>query len=160
MGHLPCGCKTEVQNRQRTNHATSDCRAPGGARHKPQGNASINRGEEYRFTFASFSEGAKRATVSHELLIDSGCTGYMVKDRDLFLDLELSEQGTVGCANASTSTIEGSGTAAFWIKDADGRMRRMELKDALYVPSYSHNLVSVKRLLDRGVKVQIEETPR
>ena len=84
----------------------------------------------------------------------------MVKDRDLFLDLDLSEQGTVGCANASTSTIEGSGTAAFWIKDAEGRMRRMELKDALYVPSYSHNLVSVKRLLDQGVKVQFEEPPR
>ena len=37
------------------------------------------------------------------ILIDSGCTNYMLKDRELFATLDESFSGSVGCANKSES---------------------------------------------------------
>ena len=68
------------------------------------------------------------------------------KDSELFSDLDTTRGGVVGNANSSRSRIEGRGTAEFWVHDSTGRARPLKLKDASYVPSYSHNLVSVSKL--------------
>jgi hypothetical protein len=132
-GHMARDCrqgsKKQCNNCKRTNHDTSDCRAPGGAAHKTgqqTSKAHFSKPDEDEFLFSFMSRGdggAEAATVTCELLIDSGCTGYMLKDKELFVDLDLGQRGTVGNANSSKSTIEGSGTAGFWVKDSRGKMR-------------------------------------
>jgi hypothetical protein len=54
------------------------------------------------FSFASFP-GTSSGGI--ELLIDSGCTGYMLKDRELFKDLDTTFKGVVGNADASQTPI-------------------------------------------------------
>ena len=46
-----------------------------------------------------------------------------------------------------------------FVKDNTGRSCLLELKDAFWVPSYARNLVSVKRLTDKGAMIQFNDDP-
>jgi hypothetical protein len=84
----------------------------------------------------------------------------MLKDRHLFISLDSCPHGSVGNADQSLSKIAGVGTACFWSLDSAGQFRRIELKDAYYMPNYGRNLVSVKRLNDAGVETVFGSSPR
>ena len=94
-----------------------------------------------------------------DVVIGSGCAGYMIRDRDLFADLSEEGLGEVGNADKSQTPIEGSGTAEIWVRDRQGKLQLIRLSGALYVPRYSHNLLSVKRLNDAGVTVKFGSEP-
>ena len=79
-----------------------------------------------------------------DLLIDSGCTSHMIKDAELFRDLDNSKMGNVECANGTESSIEGRGSVSFLAKDNQGQDQILELEQSLYVPQYTKNLVSIK----------------
>lgn len=113
--------------------------------------------DTHSFSLMAVSAPLEPQIDTHELLIDSGCTGYMMKDKDLFVDLDTTMCGTVGNANKSESRIQGTGTVQFWVEDSNGKTRHIELKDASYVPSYSHNLISVGMLNIKGVSANFEE---
>jgi hypothetical protein len=167
-GHMARDCrsapKKKCDNCKKSNHATSECWADGGAAQRNRGSGTANyskqhgaEDEDYAFCFMAASH--QLPMTACELLVDSGCTGYMLRDRELFCDLDETRRGKVGNANSSQSQIEGTGTAQFWVKDDRGKLRRMMLKDAYYVPSYSRNLVSVKRLNDSGATVNFGQSP-
>ena len=84
----------------------------------------------------------------------------MLKDEDLFSNLEpLEDGGLVVNANGSRTSVEGRGTASFMVKDFKGESHLLTLCDALYVPSYAHNLLSVKRLIDDGLEPSFKHPP-
>ena len=83
-----CRKKQQHESKQKcdhcnmTNHTTEDCRKK--QQHesqaaRPQGNANFASNEEEVFSFASFWTDPTVNTC--QLLVDSGCTGYMIKDR-------------------------------------------------------------------------------
>lgn len=121
--------------------------------------ANNNRADDTAksFTFISF-EGSNTG-AQWDLIIDSGCTGYMIEDRKLFTKLEEKPMDTVDNANSSKSEIMGTNTVQCWVKDSNGKKRKMEFKDACYVSSYSHNLISVKYLLKKGADVVFNDKP-
>ena len=80
-----------------------------------------------------------------DLLIDSGCTSHMIKDAELFRDLDISKMGNVECANGTESSIEGRGSVSFLAKDNQGQDQILELEKSLYIPQYPKNLVSIKK---------------
>ena len=80
-----------------------------------------------------------------DLLIDSGCTSHMIKDAELFRDLDISKMGNVECANGTESSIEGRGSVSFLAKDNQGQDQILELEQSLYVPQCTKNLVSIKK---------------
>ena len=86
-----------------------------------------------------------------DLVIDSGCTNYMIKNRNKFVEFE-EWDGVVSCANNSDSKIRGKGTTVFNEKVVLVTLKRIELKNALYVPEYKRNLVSVAKLKQAGVQ--------
>ncbi|XP_075247459.1 receptor tyrosine-protein kinase erbB-2-like [Convolutriloba macropyga] len=51
-----------------------------------------------------------------DIIIDSGCTTYMLKDRELFATLDESFSGSVGCANSSESEIKEISRGGVFIK--------------------------------------------
>ena len=105
------------------------------------------------------ANGEQNRTMDVRLIIDSGCTGYMLNDRNLFTQLDESQKGEVGNANESQSVVEGSGTAEIRVMDNHGHVQTILLSNALYVPTYSHNLVSVSRLNKAGVDVIFGKFP-
>ena len=95
-----------------------------------------------------------------ELLIDSGCTSHMIKEIELFSYLETSQKGKVSCANGTESVVEGRGKIEFFAKNSRGILQKVALENALHVPQYSKNLISIKRLNVAEAKVIFDEKPR
>ena len=84
-----------------------------------------------------------------ELLIDSGCTSHLIKDADLFRDLDVSKTGKVECANGIESNIKGRGSITFFGKDNQRQDQILEFEESLYVPQYTKNLVSVENVSEQ-----------
>ena len=91
---------------------------------------------------------------NNDLVVDSGSTIHMNKDRKLFAEVNEEIEGVVGCANKTDSKLCGKGRAVSFVKDSEGNARRVELRDAPNVSAYNRNLVSVARLKKVGVEIR------
>ena len=91
------------------------------------------------------------------LLIDSGYNGFMIKNKELFSDLDKGFLTDLCNANSSRSEIRGRETVRCFVKDNTGRSCLLELRDAFWVPYYARNLVSVKRFTDKGAMIQFND---
>ena len=96
---------------------------------------------------------------SIELLIYSGCNGFMIKNKELFSDQDEGFLADVCNANSSRSEIRGCRTVRCFVKDNTSRSCPLELRDAFWMPFYAKNLVSVKRLTDKGAMIQFNDDP-
>ena len=82
----------------------------------------------------SFHASHKREEESHfELLIDSGCTSYMIKDIELLSYLETSQK-KVSSANGTESVVDGRDKIVFFAKNSRGTLQKVALGHALHVP--------------------------
>ena len=81
---------------------------------------------------------------AEDLVADSGATSNMNKDRDMFVSLDENFKGSVSNANFSESKILGKGEVRFRVKDEKSEFKMIELKNTLYVPENSRNLLSIK----------------
>ena len=123
--------------------------------------ARFNPATIHQRTFSASGLSGMVATTRKALrtLIDSGCNGSMIRNKELFLDMDEGFLADVYNANSSRSEIRGRGTVRCFVKDNTGRSCLLELKDAFWVPSYARNLVSVKRLTDKGAMIQFNDDP-
>ena len=78
-----------------------------------------------------------------DLVVDSGATSNMIKDRDMFVSLDENFKGLVSNANFSESKILGKGEVRPRVKEKKGELKMIELKDTLYVPENSRIVLSV-----------------
>lgn len=141
-GHISRNCQRK--------HAGSGTTTQRG--HSSTGSSDVASSDKRSF-FAFGSYGKCSDAVGVELLVDSGCNGFMLKDRALFKQLDLSATDEVGNANGSRSAVKGKGTAEFKTLDSEGNQCAVELKQAFWVPSYTRNLISVKKLAMQGATV-------
>ena len=81
----------------------------------------------------------------------------MIKNKELFSALDEGFLADVCNANSSRSKIIGRGTVQCLMKDHTGRSCVLGLSDAFWKPSYARNLVSVKRLTDKGALIQFNQ---
>ena len=88
---------------------------------------------------------------SEKWLIDNGCTNHMTFDRDLFKELDTSVVSKVKIGNGEYIAIKGKGTIAF--ESISGTKL---IRNVLFVPNISQNLLSVGQLNRRGFKVIFE----
>ena len=86
-------------------------------------------------------------------MVDSGCSGFMLKDMVLFKELDEAFNTDVGNANGSRTRVEGRGTARCGVLDSKSRICELELKQAFWVLTYTRNLISVKKLAEQGTMV-------
>ena len=75
-----------------------------------------------------------------DLVVDSGATSNMIKDRDIIVSLDENFKGSVSNANFRESKILEKGEVRFRVKDEKGEFKMIELKYTLYVPENSRNL--------------------
>ena len=163
MGHRAKDCHSRYTrtcfNCGQKGHLASSCRK--GQQKSSSGGCgsgqSSNHSSADFFSFGAFRAGCYDKG-SIELLIDSGCNGFMIKNKDGGL-LDEGFLADVCNAISSRSEIRGRGTVRCFVKDNTGRSCLLELKDAFWVPSYARNLVSVKRLTDKGAMIQCNDDP-
>ena len=94
-------------------------------------------------------------------LVDSGATHHIITDVRKFITLDSSQdtlQQKIILANgySETGSIKGVGVANITVHDESGNPQRIILTDALYVPTYSQNILSVMSLVNNGMALQMK----
>ena len=164
MGHRAKDCHSPETrtcfNCGRKGHLASSCRK--GQQKSSSGGCGSGQSSNHSaadfFSFGAFRAGC-HDNGSIELLIDSGCNGFLIKNKKLSSNLKEGFLADVCNANSSRSKIRGRGTVRCFVKDNTGRSCLLELRDAFWMPSYGRNLVSVKRLTDKGTMIQFNYDP-
>ena len=92
---------------------------------------------------------------SSSWVIDSGTTAHFCRDRSLLVDFIATTPATVRMGSATT-TSTAKGTAVLWVStDGVNYDRRVTLKNVLYVPDFTVNLVSVRKLARAGYGLHV-----
>ena len=104
-------------------------------------------------THFSFYNSAER--VDGNLVIDSGATCSMIKDKNLIVELDQSFSETVENANKTESKVLGKGRVDLFVKDCQENSKNISMSDCFYVPENSENLMSVSELT-RGLEEELK----
>ena len=98
-----------------------------------------------------FSCCATTSMKGDDLIVDTGCTDHVVRDKAVFSSFEKWDEGTtVENPNGTISKIEGIGSVEVDIRDCQDVTRSYTFHNVLFVPSYNVNLMSVSSAIARG----------
>ena len=92
------------------------------------------------------------------ILVDSGASSHIICDKEKFISFDEKydpHSHVIELADGSRSTgmIKGRGKARFQLHDTNGIPHEITLQDALYIPSYNQNIMSVKLATKNGASV-------
>ena len=86
-----------------------------------------------------------------DLIVDTGFTDHVVRDRAVVSIFESWNEGTtVENPNGTLSRIAGKGSVEAEIRDCHDAVRNYTFNKVLFLPSYSVNLMSVSSAVARG----------
>ena len=66
-------------------------------------------------------------------VVDSGATSNKIKDREMFVSLDVNFKGSVSNSSFSESEVLGKCEVRFRVKDEKGKIKIIELKNTSYV---------------------------
>jgi hypothetical protein len=98
---------------------------------------------------ACFYVGENNAT--NVWYIDSGATSHMCSNRDFFCEFDEKQCGQIVIAGGQKLRSSGIGTGYIRHK-LDGQIKAIKVTDVLFVPEQKGNLISVRKLTDKGLK--------
>lgn len=99
-----------------------------------------------------FTVGSKRQ--KNYWYVDSGCSSHMCNSRKFFRELSEDISVNVVLADGSVTAAAGIGEGVISCVDGNGEVREIVMKEVLYIPSLDSNLLSVRKITQRGLKVQ------
>ena len=110
------------------------------------------------FIFNISENSSKKNTPNDMLLIDCGATAHIINDHSKFVDFDPNfnaSQHTIELADSSrkTGVVLGRGKAKVYMTNTKGDVCDVILENALYIPSYSQNIISVSEVTKKGVRV-------
>lgn len=134
----------------KTGHKLERCWAPGGPLYRER--------SPTRSPARSPISGLALNVTNHDtdiVIFDSGCTEHILTDDSFFTHLSLTkDSNNVESGDGSKQRVEGRGSAAISVCDSNGHQSCLQLEDALYVPTFKYNLISIDILCTRNNTVQ------
>ena len=93
-----------------------------------------------------------------DFLVDCGATAHIINDESLFVSFDQNfscETHTIELADSSSKQgiVKGRGDAVITLTNVDGLECDITVKDALFIPSYNQNILSVQSITKRGACV-------
>jgi hypothetical protein len=89
-------------------------------------------------------------------IVDSGASSHLCNDRSKFGRFWESQIKTIGLANGEECIVGGEGLVLLETLDLDGKTVKLKLSNVIYVPDLKMNLLSVGKLVDKGVAVTFD----
>ena len=86
------------------------------------------------------------SSLKNGFLLDSAATQHMCHDRTLFCNMKRSAEKKVLVGDGKTLDVRGQGDVILKVDTGNGATTRCRLKNVLYVPNLSHNLLSVSKI--------------
>ena len=161
QGHFASDCKKppKCYGCLETGHISTNCPNKGKAQEevKNKGNGSVFSLEEVKKNVVGEANMAGRVPPRMTWIIDSGCTQHMCNSEKYFLEPnELQEKKHMMMGNGDLLEIEKEGDVGLKVMSAQG-MVDGTLKDVLYSAEVRRNLVSVVRMMRKGINVVFAE---
>jgi transposase InsO family protein len=113
---------------------------------KPQQSANVVQKEQQHFALNSASV---NYCSDYDWCIDSGCTTNICNNKNLYTTFDPTINEDVQVANKQTIVSEGRGNIDINI-EYNGQSSVFHLRDVLYLPQASCNLLSVRKLDEKG----------
>ena len=101
--------------------------------------------------FMAFS--CEKKTPNNVWFLDSGCSNHMSGTKSLFKDLDESKKSNVRLGDNKKIQVEGEGTVSIMTSQGNAKI----LEDVMFVPSLSHNLLSVGELMISGYSISFDD---
>lgn len=89
----------------------------------------------------------------NQWIIDSGATSHVTSDKSCFTTFEHTTSTSLNVANGEKVNIRGKGTCKLEFVNSDGIESSTIVTNVLYAPEINGNLLSVKKLIDKGLSV-------
>ena len=145
-------CKTKTQS-------TKDCR-----KRKDGAKLAAEKREDSRtFVFGLKDKGnnQNRGEINPNLLIDTGATSHIITDRSMFLNFDEQFDPSnhfIELADGSkANVVVGRGNAKVKLYDINGSAQDVMLNNALYIPSYKQNILSVPAAVNGGASINLDQ---
>lgn len=90
--------------------------------------------------------------------VDSGASMHMTMHKELLVNETIPPISTIKIADNKTLHVESCGNVILHIPNNDGSSSEILVKNVLYVPKLSTNLLSVSKIIKSGCKVEFDKT--
>ena len=96
--------------------------------------------------------------ISDEFLVDCGATAHIVTEKEKFIEFDQNfdfQNHTIELADSTQKRglVQGKGKAKIYLTDISGKKCPIILEEALFIPSYKQDILSVSKLTKNGIKV-------
>ena len=89
--------------------------------------------------------------------MDSGATCHITSRKEVFLNLDGKHREKIGVANGQTLLVVGRGTVLMNFKNENDDTIKIRIDDVLYAPQVGGSLLSVRRLIKKGFKINFTD---
>lgn len=101
---------------------------------------------------------ANPAVEDTDWYVDSGASMHMSRRSDWLYDIKTPPIQSIKVANNSSVTVQKMGNVDLNLCCNDGKVKTVQVRDILYIPELSTNLLSVSQLVKNGCQVNFHET--
>ena len=96
-------------------------------------------------------------TSKYDWFIDSGATCHISNQKSFFQELNEQHTEAVNVANGFQETALGKGFGVLNAINDNNQVEKISVMDVLFVPGIASNLLSVRKLTEKGYSVQFEK---
>ena len=175
LGHISKDCRNENQesrpepNRPRgwcsncksATHFTTQCQNNKETKKDTAKNINNEAASNHRkdFAFCTYTQEYPNDKVcGKNLLIDTGATAHIISEKEKFVSFDENfnpKKHTIELADGSRTIdiVQGRGDACVMLRDSSGKIHKVNMEGALYVPTYEQNIISVQCATQKGVTV-------
>jgi len=88
--------------------------------------------------------------------VDSGASMHMCNNKNWMYDVCPCTINNIKVADDKTVTVKGTGKVDFQIRNSDGILQTIQVRNVLFVPTLTVNLLSVSQMVNNGCEIKFE----